>query len=130
MAACFPVWPSGQVASGARCPQPSGACFAFCLWCVSPSPTPAPFPPRPPKWSGNEAGSWEVELAGVAGMAAVAQRVFPREGRGGALPAGTGAPRAPAQPCGRPDTGSRAILPTRPGSASPRDRGGSPTLRY
>lgn len=59
-------------------------------------------------------------------MAAMAQRVFPREGRGGALPAGAGEPWAPARPCGRPVTGSRAILPTRLAVASLWDRGVPP----
>lgn len=78
VAICFPVWPL-------KLPSALWGLLCFLpVVCVSISP-----PPLHPQWSRNEAGSWEVELAG---MAAVAQRVFPREGRGGALPASAGEP--------------------------------------
>lgn len=127
VAICFPVWPLGQVASGARCPQPSGACFAFYLWCVSPS----LHPPSTP--SGAETrrvpGRWSW----------LAWQPWPR----GSFPG-----RVEAELCLQVQESPRHLLspvvsqtqeagpeagPSCPHAlavASLRDRGGSPTLRY
>lgn len=49
MAVCFPVWPSGQVASGARCPSALRGLLCFLpVVCVSISTTLVCPPPTPP----------------------------------------------------------------------------------
>lgn len=67
VAVWFPVWPSGQVASGARCPSALWGLLCFLpVVCVSISPPRTP--PHPPNASGAEMrDSCDVELARRAG---------------------------------------------------------------
>lgn len=126
MAACFPVWPSGQVALGARCPQPSGACFAFYLWCVSPSlqpPPPSGAETRrvPGRWSWP---AWRPWPSGSFPGRAEAERCLRvQESPGHLLGPVVGQAREAGAEAGPSCPHALAV-------ASLRDRGGSPTLRY